>query len=146
MLAQGNTTLTEQWNGTAASRNHVFLGDISTWFYRGIAGINLDPSAPGFAKIIIRPEVVGDLTWAKAETRTLRGLVQSEWHRETGDLVMTITIPVNSTATVYVPAENKDNVTADGATFVRSEGGRQVYTVDSGKYVFTAKGGPNSTL
>jgi alpha-L-rhamnosidase len=57
---------------------------------------------------------------------------------------MTITIPVNSTATVYVPAKNKNNVTADGATFVRSEGGRQVYAVESGKYVFTAKGGPNT--
>jgi alpha-L-rhamnosidase len=139
MLSRGATTLWEHWNDTSQSLNHVFWGDISTWFYRGLAGINVDPSAPGFAKIIIRPEVVGDLTWVKAETRTLRGLVQSEWHRETGDLVMTITIPVNSTATVYVPAESKDNVNSDGATFVRSEDGRQVYTVDSGKYVFTAR-------
>jgi alpha-L-rhamnosidase len=144
MLAQGATTLWEDWAGKEGSKNHIFLGDISAWFYRGLAGINPDITGPGFAKINIRPEVVGDLTWAKAETRTLRGLVQSEWHLETGDLVLTIAIPVNSTATVYVPAKNKDNITADGATFVRTEAGRQVYSVESGKYTFTAKGGPNA--
>jgi alpha-L-rhamnosidase len=144
MLAQGATTLWEDWAGKEGSKDHIFLGDISAWFYRGLGGINPDITGPGFAKIIIRPEVVGDLKWAKAETRTLRGLVRSEWHTETGDLVLTIVIPVNSTATVYVPAVNKGNVTADGATFLRTEGNRQVYGVDSGTYTFTAKGGPNA--
>ena len=51
----------------------------------------------------------------------------------------------NSMSHVYVPAQNKDNATADGATFVRSEGGRQVYTVDSGKSGFTARPSPDNT-
>ena len=45
-IEQGATTLWEQWNG-ADSRNHIMFGDISAWFYKALAGINLDPAAPG---------------------------------------------------------------------------------------------------
>jgi alpha-L-rhamnosidase len=137
-MNQGATTLWETWKDEG-SHNHIFLGDISAWFFRALGGINPDPEGPGFAKIIIRPEVVGDLTFAKAETRTLRGMVHSDWKIDGASLVLSIVIPVNSTATVYVPAASQDAVTAEGATFVRSEGGRQVFSVGSGAYTFTAK-------
>jgi alpha-L-rhamnosidase len=137
-IGQGATTLWETWKDEG-SHNHIFLGDISAWFFRGLAGINPDPEGPGFAKIIVRPEVVGDLTFAKAETRTLRGVVHSDWKIDGGNLVLSVVIPVNSTATVYVPAASKDDVSVEGATFVRSEAGRQVFSVGSGSYTFTAK-------
>ncbi|MDP6380793.1 MAG: family 78 glycoside hydrolase catalytic domain, partial [Phycisphaerae bacterium] len=38
-ISKGATTLWELWNGKQ-SRNHVFFGDISTWFYKALAGIN----------------------------------------------------------------------------------------------------------
>jgi alpha-L-rhamnosidase len=135
-LQAGGTTLWEQWDD-GGSHNHVFMGDIVTWFYRALAGINPDPAGPGFAQILIRPQVVGDLTSVKAETRTLRGVVSSAWRLQAGRLVLDVAIPVNSTATVSVPAASSDKVTADGATFVRSESGRQIYTVGSGLYTFS---------
>ena len=46
-IEQGATTLWEKWNGTE-SRNHIMFGDISAWFYKALAGINLDPAAPAF--------------------------------------------------------------------------------------------------
>jgi len=39
---------------------------IMEWFYQDVAGIGGDPAGPGFKKIIIRPQPVGDLTWARA--------------------------------------------------------------------------------
>ena len=134
-IQSGATTLWEQWDD-GGSHDHVFMGDIVTWFYRGLAGINPDPNGPGFSQILIRPQVVGNLTSVKAETRTLRGVISSAWQLDAGKLVLDVTIPVNSTATVSVPAVSQDKVTVDGATFVRSEAGRQVYSVGSGLYTF----------
>jgi alpha-L-rhamnosidase len=140
-IAQGSTTLWETWMGTGnSSLNHVFLGDISTWFYRGLAGINPDPAAPGFAQIIFRPQVVGDLSFARADTHTLRGVVASAWERTPGLVIFDFTVPVNSGATVFVPAGSQAQVKApEGATFLRSEGDRQVFSIESGKYRFEVR-------
>ncbi|MES1185400.1 MAG: family 78 glycoside hydrolase catalytic domain [Myxococcales bacterium] len=139
---KGATTLWEDWQGDN-SLNHIFLGDITAWFFRALAGINPDVDAPGFANIIIRPEVVGNLTSSHGETKTLRGPVLSEWTLTT-DLTLNVTIPPNTTATVHVPAMSQTNVTADGAAFVRSEPGRQIYKIGSGSYQFVVKGGPSA--
>ena len=34
------------------SQNHIMLGSIDAWFYRYLAGIQLDPSIPGWQKIL----------------------------------------------------------------------------------------------
>lgn len=136
-LNQGATTLWESWNDNG-SRNHVFLGDISAWFMRALAGINPDAEAPGFEHVIIRPEVVGDLTFARGSTRTLRGLIKSEWQFLDAKWVLDVEIPVNSRGTVFVPAASRESVIAEGATFVRSEQDRQVFSIGSGSYRFEA--------
>ena len=62
----------EQWNGSE-SRNHIMFGDISAWFYKALAGINLDPAAPAFKHFIIKPNIVGGLTSAEASYDSVRG-------------------------------------------------------------------------
>ena len=145
-LEQGATTLWEQWNGTE-SRNHIMFGDISAWFYKGLAGINLDPAAPGFKRFVIKPNVVGDLTAARASYESVRGRIVSDWKVVNGRFELTVTIPANTTATVCLPACGADSVReggkpiakADGVKFVRVEGGRPVFEVGSGTYRFTAQ-------
>ena len=66
-----------------------------------LAGINFDKSNPGFAHTVIRPYFVKDLDWVKGELMTVNGLVQSEWHREKNGIVLTVTVPPNTTASVY---------------------------------------------
>ena len=65
MLAEGATTCWEQWNGYY-SHIHSCFTSADNWLYQGPAGIVPDPAGAGFGKIIIRPAVVGDLTWVKA--------------------------------------------------------------------------------
>jgi len=142
---QGATTLWEQWNGTE-SRNHIMFGDISAWFYKALAGINLDPSAPAFKHIIIKPNVVGDLTFARASYDSIRGRIVSDWKIEGHKFHLTVTIPPNTTATVYFPPSIIDSaaVTEDGRRFDSSEGIRLVsaktpiFEIGSGTYRFTA--------
>jgi hypothetical protein len=103
-LKLGKTALTEGWAGNG-SQNHFMLGHIMEWFYHELAGIQCDPDGPGFKKIIIKPTVVGDLTWVKASLNSVRGPIVSHWKRDGQQFSLVVTIPPNTTAKVYVPGE-----------------------------------------
>jgi alpha-L-rhamnosidase len=47
--------------------------------------------------------VVGDLTYAKASLKTVRGLVAVDWKKGSKSFDMKVTIPANTTAQVSVP-------------------------------------------
>jgi alpha-L-rhamnosidase len=144
-IEQGATTLWEQWNGSE-SRNHIMFGDISAWFYKALAGINFDPAAPAFRHFFIQPNVVGDLTWAKASYDSIRGMIVSDWTRDENGLHLRVTIPANTTATVSLPTKDPAKVTegkgpaakAEGVKLLGSEGGHTLLEVGSGTYEFTA--------
>ncbi len=144
-IAQNATSLTEAWDtNPTSSQNHCMLGHVEDWFYTGLLGVRGD--APAFQKIVIRPQPVGDLAWAKGHYDSRQGRIASAWKRDGNTLTMDISIPVNTTATVYVPATSPASVTesgkpaakARGVTFLRMEGNAAVYAVGSGTYQFKA--------
>ena len=146
-LKHGATSLTEAWDANPhASQNHFMLGQINEWFYHDLAGIQGDPTGPGFKRIAIRPAVVGDLTWVKAGYESVRGRIASEWRRSGRQFSLQVTIPPNCTADVYVPADAAGTVTESGvraadAFGVRYRGWRDgvaVYAVGSGVYTFAS--------
>jgi len=143
MLSQGASTFWEAWNGFW-SQIHSCYTSPSGWFYQGLAGIQPDPAAPGFKKIIIKPMIVGDLTWVKCHYDSIHGRIVSNWKRKGSKLTMDVTIPANTTATVFVPAKDAAGVTesglpsaqAKGLKFLRMENATAVYAVGSGTYRF----------
>ena len=143
LIAKGYETWPEYWEG-APSRMHGCLNGIGGWFLRGVAGICPDEDAPGFRHFIIKPAIVGDLTWAKAHFDSIHGRIESSWKRENGLLTLDITVPANTTATVYLPAQDTRSVTESGKPIARSTGvkflrmqdGNAVYDVASGDYKF----------
>ena len=145
MLEQGATTTWEQWNGYW-SHIHSCFTSIGGWFYNGLAGIQPDPAAPGFKKFIIRPAVVGDLTWVKANYKSIHGTIVSAWRCEHDVFTLDVTIPANTSATVYVRTNCAESVTesgrpageSKGVKFLRMENGFAVFAVESGKYSFAA--------
>jgi len=106
-LAKGATTLTETWDASLYSRNHCMLGHAEEWFYTGLAGINPDPAGPGFRRLIIAPQPVGDLTWAKASFDSMSGRVESSWKISHGLFQLDIVIPPNTTAMVRVQPKER---------------------------------------
>ncbi len=142
-LKKGKTSLTEAWNG-GSSQDHFMLGQIQEWFYHDLAGIGCDPAGPGFEKIIINPQPVGDLTWVKASYDSIRGNIISDWKRTGDKFTLEVAIPANTTAMVFMPAKTAESVTeggkpaaqANGVTFLRMENGRAVFAVASGQYKF----------
>jgi alpha-L-rhamnosidase len=150
MLSKGATTIWERWDcdtrdpGMNSEALLMQAGNMDAWLYQTLAGIRPDPEAPGFRKIIIKPEVLGDLTWVKAHYDSVHGRISSEWALDGNKFTMNIAIPPNTTATVYVPAKSAEVVTEEGKSAARESGIRLVstehgvciYKVGSGKYEF----------
>ena len=143
MIEQGANSMWESWDGYD-SRNHTPFCLISAYFYKYLAGIQIDDSAPGFKHIIINPSIVGDLNNVNAYHDAMYGRIKSSWKRENGKLTMEVSIPVNTTATVYVSAKPGSEIMESGkpanksvgVTFLREEKGKTVYKVGSGNYTF----------
>jgi hypothetical protein len=147
-LKKGATSLTEAWDARrGSSQNHFMLGQIQEWFYHDVAGIGGDPAGPGFKKIIIRPQPIGDLTWARASYDSIRGKITSDWKRAGGKFTLSVTIPANTTATVFIPAASAESVTeggkpaaqSGGVKFLRMENDRAVFEIESGAYMFGSR-------
>jgi len=150
MAARGATTVWELWNGDSAdpamnSGNHVMLvGDLVIWLYEYVAGIRPDPAEPGFRHILMRPTPVGDLTHVRGTHESPYGRILSEWRKEKETFEWTIAVPVNSRATVSVPAMTSGDVTeggkavreAGGVVFLRQEKGYAVFEIGPGTYTF----------
>ena len=145
MLQQGATTIWEQWDGLNSHCHSSFLG-VGLWFIQGLAGIRPDENAPGFEHILIRPAVVGDLTFAEAEFDSLHGAILSGWRLDAGRLTLRVTIPPNTSATVCVPAKRATQVLENGRPAEKAPGVRflarrpeaAVYEIGSGTYHFTS--------
>jgi alpha-L-rhamnosidase len=140
MLAGGATTLWESWEypDNASSQNHPMFGSTEEWFYRSLLGINA--AKPGFKEIIIKPQPAGNLQWAKGSYQSIRGKIVSDWKIEGNMYSLSVEIPANTSATVYVKTTNQESVKADGqATYIGYEDGYAVYKAPSGKYNFTAQ-------
>ena len=147
-LKQGATSLTEAWDARRdSSQNHFMLGQIMEWFYGDLLGIAPDSAGPGFKRALIRPQPVGDVTWAKGSYDSVRGRIESDWQLEGNEFKLNVVIPANMTATVSVPATSESDVMEDGliasnqkgVKFLRMDAGRAVFEVGSGIYKFTSK-------
>jgi alpha-L-rhamnosidase len=145
-IEQGATTTWEQWSGEG-SRNHPMFGGGIVWFYRVLAGMNTDPSQPGYRNIIFKPQPAGDVTFATYANETPYGRAAINWKKSGSAFKLDIEVPVGSTATVYVPASKAEEVTESGKKiknddvirFEKMGNGYAIFTVGSGKYSFDSK-------
>lgn len=156
-IRQGATTIWERWDGWTKEKgfqdpgmnsfNHYSLGSVGEWMFGAVAGIDMEPGTVGFKQLAIRPRLGEQLTWVKSDYDSINGLIETAWRR-TGDVVeLDVTIPANTTATVYVPAASAEGVTeggknaanVEGLKFLRMEDGAAVYAVGGGKYKFRSR-------
>jgi hypothetical protein len=146
-LARGATSLTEAWNADPrSSQNHFMLGQVVEWLYGDLAGLAPDPARPGFARLLVRPQPVPGITWARAAHASPRGRVAVAWRREAGRFELEVELPPNSSAEVWLPTSDPAMVREDGRSLdqaagvrlLRAEAGRVVLEVASGRYRFAA--------
>jgi len=138
-LKKGATALTESWPALEeVSNNHLMLGHIMEWFYTGLGGIQQEENSVAFRNIVIRPEIVGDISWVKTSYNSSYGMIRSEWKKENNILEMKVEIPANTSATIYLPTNQESSVTENGkiTTVTKSANGRYFCKVGSGNYIY----------
>lgn len=156
-IENGATTIWERWDGYVKGRgfqdkgmnsfNHYAIGAVAEWMYRVMLGINNDDERPGYEHFVLRPIPGGGVTWVKGSYDSIRGKIESSWRVSGATFEEDVTIPANTSATVYVPAKSVARVTesgvpasrAAGVRFVRMDGGAAVFEVQSGSYRFSAR-------
>ncbi len=155
-VIMGATTIWERWDGQKPdssfqsvgmnSFNHYAYGAIGDWMYRIAAGIQ--EGAAGYKHSIIEPHPGGNFTYMNADLQTRYGLLASHWKLEGNQLIVEVEIPVNTTATIHLPAKSADAITESGRPLTEvkeikfSSAKKEGITlqVGSGKYTFATTG------
>ena len=94
------------------------MWQIDEWFFRSLVGIRTytvlsaslegkDDSMQGYRKFIIASQPVGDLKYVKSSYETLYGTIVVEWTRQEDAFTLNVSVPVNTTAVVYLPGEKE---------------------------------------
>lgn len=156
-IKQGATSIWERWDGWTPEKGfqdagmnsfaHYSFGAVAEWMFKTVAGIDTD--APGYRKIIIKPQQGGKLTWAKAAYNSINGKIATGWKIDGNQLTLDVIIPANTTATVYIPTTDALSITESGqkaafdkvpgVDFLRTQDGVAVFRLGSGNYGFSSK-------
>jgi alpha-L-rhamnosidase len=140
-IEKGATTLWEDWKGES-SLNHVMLGDVSSWFYQNIAGIQRTPSSPGFTNFTIKLSLTTTVAWADGKYESIQGTIVSNWKRDGKILRHHIEVPVNTHADYHTPVASIKKVKEGGKTpdtsikVLKSVDGKLVLRLEPGVYEF----------
>ncbi|MDT0181751.1 family 78 glycoside hydrolase catalytic domain [Microbacterium sp. ARD31] len=107
-VTMGATTVWERWDsmlpdgsinpGEMTSFNHYALGAVADWLHRVVAG--LAPAEPAYRTLRIAPHPLASLAHASARHITPYGEASVGWVREGDEIVVTATVPANTTAVV----------------------------------------------
>jgi alpha-L-rhamnosidase len=138
-IRQGATTIWERWDGWTEAHgfqtpamnsfNHYSLGSVVQWLYEHVAGIRA--AEPGYARVVIAPEP-GDLAWARATYRSVRGPITSAWRQDGERFRLEVELPPNVTGSVVLPG--------GGATEIGP--GRHAFSIASERELVRPRPGP----
>ncbi|TWU19251.1 Bacterial alpha-L-rhamnosidase [Allorhodopirellula heiligendammensis] len=166
-ISNGATTIWERWdsytkedafgrhNAAMNSFSHYAFGAVCEWMFQTLAGIQ--SAGPGYEKIVIHPHPPAPgsnamhepIDWVRASYDSIRGTICSDWKIDDGKFVLNVTIPANTSATVFLPTDDTHSITESGkplaehshVQLLRHEDGNAVLAVASGKYQFVATSG-----
>lgn len=147
-IDQGATSIWERLNGYTVengfggnnsmnSFNHYSFGAVGQWMIAYSLGIQRDE--PGFQRFILQPtpDPTGEMTSAEGYYESMYGRINSKWEVTDGQFNYETTVPANTTATLYLPANSEDAVLKnDGCEMLKYENGKAVFQLKSGTYFF----------
>jgi len=156
-IQHGATSIWERWDGWTPEKGfqnpgmnsfaHYSFGAVGEWMFKTVGGI--DTKGPGYKHIIIHPRPGGNLTSAQVSYNSIEGMIATDW-QVNGDIMnLKVTIPANTTATVYLPVvDDKAKITESGkpadsscgVTCLGMEKDNRVFKIGSGCYEFVVEG------
>ncbi len=128
------------------SFNHPMNGGFAAFMHESIGGINPRASTPGYKYFQLKPHLTNQLQWAKASVESPYGTIKSEWKTDDDVFRWKVEIPVNTTATVFVPYSTRaqlweSNRKLNAASLYEDPSGRKWFesTIGSGIYHFEVR-------
>lgn len=148
-VTMGATTIWERWDGikpdstfqtpSMNSFNHYAYGAIGEWLYKTVAGI--DQVLPGYKEISVRPVPGGKLTHARGLLNSMYGKIESSWNLDRRDFTLSVEIPVNTRATIYLPNAMVEDISENGELLrMETEGVINIKQVKNGVEVKVGSG------
>ncbi|MEI7939202.1 MAG: family 78 glycoside hydrolase catalytic domain [Verrucomicrobiota bacterium] len=131
----GATTAWERWDGWTPDKGFQnpamnsfsmpdLMASVGEWLFHYVGGIG--QQGEGFKNIVIKPYIGAGLTWARASYDSIHGTIAVRWEKSGEALIMDVTIPANTCATVSLPGIGTGPVTI-------KESGKTVWT--KGAYI-----------
>lgn len=160
---QGATTVWERWNSYTLEKgfgdvgmnsfNHYAYGAVVEWMYKYMLGIVVDEEKPGFKHIILKPQPdlrtaeelpagQENVRWARGEFDSVAGKIKVSWNIEESSFTYNVSIPQNTTATLYMPVfdDQAATILINGdimpVSDFRNENGFLVIPIVPGEYEF----------
>lgn len=160
---QGATTVWERWNSYTLEKgfgdvgmnsfNHYAYGAVVEWMYKYMLGIVVDEDKPGFKHIILKPQPdlrtaeelpsgQENVRWARGEFDSVAGKIKVSWNIEESSFTYNVSIPKNTTATLYMPVfdDQAATILVNGEVMpvsdFRKENGLLVIPVIPGEFEF----------
>lgn len=126
---QGATTIWERYDSYTAeegfadagmnSFNHFNEGSVAEWMYESMLGICVDMTQK--EPIIIRPQIPSDdipVRRAEGSYDSVYGLISLAWEKlEGGEIKITLTLPANTKARIFLPISGSENMVVTGGTY-----------------------------
>jgi len=139
-VVNGATSIWERWdsytkedgfgrhNAAMNSFSHYAFGAVCEWMFRTLAGIDSDD--PGFNHLRLKPSPPppgsnpdnAPIHWVKAHYDSIHGRISSAWRLENKIFTYHVTVPANTTASVFLPARSITDVTESGSPVSQQEG------------------------
>jgi alpha-L-rhamnosidase len=147
-VVNGANTVWERWNSYIKGKgfesnaemnsfNHYAFGSVNEWLFGNMAGIQA--AEAGYKTITIRPEIAQEkINSVRASYHSIHGEIVSAWKKAGGQLLMEVTIPVNTKARIYIPAATETAIT-EGKTALRNSK-NLVITGSENRYIIVEAG------
>ncbi|QNN24694.1 family 78 glycoside hydrolase catalytic domain [Planctomycetales bacterium ZRK34] len=137
-IRHGATSIWERWDGWTPDKGfqnpgmnsfaHYSFGAVYQWMVENIGGLHAD--SPSYKTITIAPQPGGKLTHADVRYGSPRGPIRSAWKLDGDQLIIDVTIPANTTATLMLPTTPQSTATLDG----QAVNTNQPLSLGSGQY------------
>ncbi|WP_299665982.1 alpha-L-rhamnosidase [uncultured Polaribacter sp.] len=156
-IENGSTSIWERWNSftkdnsknsdlNAAmnSFSHYAFGSVTEWMFQYAAGI--DTKSNGYRNIIIKPAITKEMEFINGSAKTINGTITSNWKIQGKNFYMTLNIPANTTAKVYIPTDKSSKIIVNDKSLKKHPNHKLISTnetetileVGSGNYVIKA--------
>ena len=119
-VINGANTVWERWNSYIKGKgfennagmnsfNHYAFGSVNEWLFEHAAGLKVGEA--GYRTFTVKPDIASEgLNTVKARYQSINGKIESSWRKNGRQLTLSVTVPVNTVADVFIPTTNPDKV------------------------------------